>query len=64
MEMIRTMPSNEIGAIAAIWLDTNLKAHDFIPPLYWKDHYEMVKGMLAEAELKRIRKEYQGLCVL
>ena len=49
--MKRTMPSNEIGAIAAIWLDTNLKAHDFIPPRYWKDHYEMVKGMMAEAEL-------------
>lgn len=62
--MIRTMPSNEIGTIAAIWLDTNLKAHDFIPPLYWKDHYEMVKGMLAETELKRIRKEYKSCCVL
>ena len=34
--MIRTMQAADINKVAEIWLDTNLKAHDFIPPEYWK----------------------------
>ncbi|MCI6010626.1 MAG: hypothetical protein MRZ48_10915 [Anaerostipes hadrus] len=26
-----------------IWLDTNLKAHDFIPAKYWKNNFQLVK---------------------
>lgn len=49
--MIREMRSADLDAVAAIWLDTNLEAHDFIPARYWQEHFEPVKKMLREAEL-------------
>lgn len=49
--MIRTMRRAELDTVADIWLDTNLAAHSFIAPQYWRDHFEAVKGMLLKAEL-------------
>lgn len=49
--MIRTLQDTDISQVADIWLDTNLKAHDFIPAQYWKDHFEPVKKMLLQAEV-------------
>ncbi len=49
--MIRTLQDTDISQVADIWLDTNLKAHDFIPAQYWKDHFEHVKKMLLQAEV-------------
>ena len=37
--------------VADIWLDTNIKAHNFIPAQYWESYYEPVKGMLLQAEV-------------
>ena len=37
--------------MAYIWLHTNKKAHDFIAETYWDEHFEMVKGMLGDAEI-------------
>ena len=34
-----------------IWLDTNIKAHNFIPNEYWSDNYAMVKDILPQAEI-------------
>lgn len=34
-----------------IWLDTNTKAHNFIPKEYWEDNYAAVKEMLPQAEV-------------
>ena len=34
-----------------IWLETNTKAHSFIPEEYWLSNYEMVKSSLPEAEV-------------
>lgn len=34
-----------------IWLETNIKAHSFIPEEYWLSNYEMVKSSLPEAEV-------------
>jgi len=34
-----------------IWLNTNMKAHEFIPKQYWTDNYEPVKGVLPDAEV-------------
>lgn len=34
-----------------IWLDTNIKAHSFIPKDYWTDNYAIVKEILPQAEL-------------
>ena len=47
--MIRSMKQSDLDPVALIWLDTNIKAHDFIPASYWRDHFEAVRGMLAEA---------------
>ena len=49
--MIRTMQAADINKVAEIWLDTNLKAHDFIPPEYWKGNLASVKQMISQAEV-------------
>lgn len=49
--MIRKMQITDIDRVAEIWLDTNLKAHDFIPAEYWKGNYDAVKEMISQAEV-------------
>lgn len=49
--MIREMKRPDLDAVAAIWLDGNRKAHDFIPPQYWEGNFEAVRKMLPDAEL-------------
>lgn len=41
--MIRKLQKTDINRVADIWLDTNLKAHDFIPAKYWKNNFQLVK---------------------
>jgi len=49
--MIRKMKAADLDMVAQIWLDTNLKAHDFIQPEYWKGNYDTVKAMISQAEV-------------
>lgn len=49
--MIRRLQKNEIDEVADLWLDTNLKAHCFIPAEYWNGHFQKVKEMFQEAQL-------------
>ena len=49
--VIRTFKENDLTAVMQIWLDTNIKAHHFIPKEYWTDHYETVKELLPQAEV-------------
>ena len=49
--MIREMQKTDINRVADIWLETNLKAHNFIPAQYWKSNFEAVKEMLPQAEV-------------
>lgn len=49
--MVRKMRPAEVDAVADIWLETNIEAHSFVPERYWRDHFEAVKGLLAQAEL-------------
>lgn len=49
--MIRTFKENDLNEIMLIWLDTNIKAHDFIPEEYWIESYEMVKDVLPKSEI-------------
>ena len=37
--MIRRMGKGDLDAVAAIWLDANREAHDFIPAAYWLGHF-------------------------
>ena len=49
--MIRELRKADINKIADIWLDTNIKAHYFIPAQYWKSNFESVKAALPQAEV-------------
>lgn len=49
--MIRPLQKADIDRIADIWLDTNRKAHAFIPASYWESNFASVKEMLPQAEV-------------
>lgn len=49
--MIRKLQKADINQVADIWLDTNIKAHNFILAQYWKDNFELVKELLLQAEV-------------
>ena len=49
--MIRELQKADINKVADIWLDTNIKAHYFIPAQYWKSNFELVKELLLQAEV-------------
>ena len=49
--MIRKLRKTDLDEVAYIWLHTNKKAHDFIAETYGDEHFEMVKGMLGDAEI-------------
>lgn len=60
--MIRVLEEKDVDTVAKIWLETNIKAHDFIASNYWKEHYEMIKDMFLQAEIYvyEIEKEIMG----
>lgn len=60
--MIRKLKDTDIDKVAKIWLDTNMKAHDFIPSQYWQNNYNMVKEMflLTEVYVYENAKEIHG----
>lgn len=49
--MIRELRKADINSVAEIWLDTNRKAHAFIPASYWESNFASVKEMLPQAEV-------------
>lgn len=49
--MIRELRQTDTDRIAEIWLDTNLRAHDFIPAEYWEGNFAAVREMLPQAEV-------------
>ena len=49
--MIRRFSSDDLDAVAQIWLEVNTEAHHFIYENYWIAQFEAVKKMLAQSEL-------------
>ncbi|QOX62407.1 N-acetyltransferase [Anoxybacterium hadale] len=49
--MIRKVEQNETDLVMNIWLETNVKAHDFIERSYWEGNFELVKEMLPDSEV-------------
>lgn len=49
--MIRELQKADVNRVADIWLNTNIKAHSFVPAQYWKNNFETVKEMLLQAEV-------------
>ena len=58
--MIRKAEEKDLEQIADIWLDTNQKAHAFLPGSYWKEKLEPVKQMLPQAEIYLYAEEESG----
>lgn len=46
--MIRALQTEDISAVSAIWLNTNLSAHAFIPSQYWEGQLSEVTEALAK----------------
>lgn len=49
--MIRAYQPKDLDRIMEIWLDSNLKAHDFIDSNYWYQHEQMVRNQMPDADL-------------
>ncbi|WP_242847436.1 GNAT family N-acetyltransferase [Dorea sp. D27] len=49
--MIRKMKKKDLDKVMEIWLDTNIKAHNFIPKSYWESNAQSVREMISEAEV-------------
>ena len=49
--MIRKFQRDDINKVADIWLNTNIKAHNFIPSQYWKSNFKSVKEALSRSEV-------------
>lgn len=49
--MIRRLVKKDIDNVMHIWLETNVKAHNFISEQYWKGNFDAVKEMLPQAEI-------------
>ena len=60
--LIREFQRDDINKVADIWLDTNIKAHNFIPAEYWKSNFKSVKEalLLAEVYVYEYDTEIQG----
>ena len=49
--MIRTAQKTDMEQLLQIWLNSNIDAHDFIPPKYWIDNYPLVADQLPRADI-------------
>ena len=49
--MIRKFEKNDINAVMEIWVNENIRTHNFIVKEYWKDNYEYVKDILPKADI-------------
>ena len=43
--MIRSLENKDINKIMDIWLESTIKAHDFIEKEYWENNYNTVKDL-------------------
>lgn len=51
IKLIENINDTDLESIAAIWLESNLEAHDFIDKNYWLMNYQKVKEMLPTAKI-------------
>lgn len=60
--MIRNLEKTDVDSVAEIWLDTNIKAHNFVPAKHWESNFTLVKEMFLQAEIYVYEKdcEVQG----
>lgn len=60
--MIRRLQEADVDRVMDLWLDTNLKAHNFVHAAYWRSNFEPVKEILPQAEVYvyEVAEEIQG----
>lgn len=60
--MIRRLQKADVDRVMDLWLDTNLKAHNFVHAAYWRSNFEPVKEILPQAEVYvyEVAEEIQG----
>lgn len=49
--MISKMSDSQLERVMEIWLETNLSAHDFVSPDYWKGNFSFVKEVLPQSDV-------------
>ncbi|RCX19337.1 putative acetyltransferase [Anaerobacterium chartisolvens] len=49
--MVRKFEDKDLEEIMKLWLTTNVQAHNFISKDYWEGNFDIVKGMLPNAEI-------------
>lgn len=49
--MIKKFDIRKLDELMAIWIETNIDAHDFVPKEYWISNYELVKQMLPLSDI-------------
>lgn len=49
--MIRDFMTTDIDRVMQLWLDTNVKAHNFIESRYWRDNFGLVKEMMPNSTI-------------
>ncbi len=49
--MIRKLQENDIDIVMKIWLDTNIKTHNYIDSSYWIKNYNYVKDAILNSEV-------------
>lgn len=49
--MIRAFKQEDLDTIMNIWLNSNIKFHNFIPKEFWINNYEYVKKSLPDATI-------------
>lgn len=49
--MIRRFQAGDLETVISIWLNTNLEAHAFVDPEYWRGNCGTVKAMIPQAEV-------------
>lgn len=49
--MIRKLIESDLSAVMKIWLDTNIKSHNFVSKEYWTSNYEIVKEIIPKSEI-------------
>jgi len=59
--MIRVLQKADIERVVDIWLDTNLKAHYFIPGQYWKNNIDFVKEKKTKLYLNVYQKNTRAI---
>lgn len=49
--MIKQLDVSKIDDIMKIWIEENIRSHDFISEEYWENNYNYVKNVLPDADI-------------